>query len=531
MTFTGLTLHYAVKELSNELPARFQKIQQLSPYQLLFQMKGNHAFKWFLDLTPQTARMHKTHLDFPHKAALSNITQRLKKWLIGAKLKRVHQHGIDRVVEVIVEGRNALFEATTYHLFLEFFGKDANLIVTDGSLEILDLLKPTSQLFNHPRILHIGAPYTFPPKTKASPFDEAAVKDYLEKKDTPVHNVFEGFSKKLGEAFAEGIHDAAAWFKRLENPVFAIEDGQFTMFDSTDESMTFSDWADQRLTQIFADKPYDNALKSLQKTLQKKREKATKKATALRAQLAGIKDSDRLTHEGQLIMLDPSKHEKKARTEVIDYTTGDAVTFKLDPTKTVLENANARFKKAKKLKLSRPHITKQLKITERLRHYLDSILDQLDYADPKALDEIRRELMDAKIIKSKTLKKPQGKAKPKRFTVDGSEIYVGQNHMQNAELTHRFAKRTWWFLHARGVPGAHVIIAHETPSNRAKEAAAQLAAFHSKHRGHPKAEVDYVEVKHLKKIKGHPASLVTYDDYETLIVPGDMPQVTEKKSL
>lgn len=528
MTFTGLTLHYAKEDLAQYLPARFQKIQQLSSGQWLFQMKGSKAFKWYVDITPQHARTHRTQLDFPHKEGLSSLAQRMKKWFLNAQCVAITQHGTDRILVAEIKGTDDLFEKQTYYMILEFFGKDANLIITDDAWEILDLYRPGGSVFNHPRVVHIGAHYTWPPKTKASPFDEAAVQAYLKDPTPPVHHVFEGFSKPLGEALKEKAPTQETWFAALNHPNFYEKDGHYKMF-GLEPSLPFQTWADGRLKQIFDDKPYDNRLKSLQKTLIKKRDKAIKKVGLLRQEKNDVEKAEAFTLKGQLLMQSPDKHAKKESVTVMDFTTGSPITFTLDPKKTVMAHANDAFKKAKKLKQSIPHIDKQIRLSERLIDDLDAVLDQLNYADAESLLRIYDDLAKAHIIRIPKRKGKLPSAKPKVFTSDNTRIYVGQNHEQNAELTHRFAHKTWWFLHAKNVPGAHVIVASDTPSDATLEAAAQLAAYHSSLRHSPKAEVEITQIKDVKSIKGQLASRVKLHNARTVIVPGDLPNIPPKK--
>ncbi len=529
MTFTGLTLHYAQHDLNAHLPARVQKIQQLSKGQLLFHMKGKKAFKWYIDITPQHARTHRTTLSFSHKEGLSSLAQRMKKWFINAQITRVQQHGTDRVLTAEIHGSDDLFDAKTYHLILEFFGKDANLIITDETGEILDLYRPSGSVFNHPRAVHIGAFYTWPPKTKASPFDETAVAEYFNDLTRAPHHVFEGFSKALGESLMAVAPTKNAWFEALAHPKFSVVDGRFTLFEG-DDSMAFVDWADARLRQIFEETPYNLTLKNLQKTLEKKRAKALKKIGVLTQELGEVSRADDFIRRGQLLMQSPDKHAKKASVTVQDYATGETLTLKLDAKKTVLAHANDAFKKAKKIKQSVPHLNRQIKQAKQQSDYLESIIDQLYYADANAFYAIQDELAQAKIIRPPKRKGKSPKAKPKVYEWEGILIYVGQNHQQNAELTHRFAKRSWRFLHARSAPGAHVIVADDDPSNAVLEKAAMLAAYHSKLRHSPKAEVDSVLVKDVRTLKGKPGSMVTYDRYDTFVVTGDHPDIPIKKS-
>ena len=50
------------------------------------------------------------------------------------------------------------------------------------------------------------------------------------------------------------------------------------------------------------------------------------------------------------------------------------------------------------------------------------------------------------------------------------------------------------------------------------EFAASLAAFYSKLSNSPKVEIDYTEVKNVKKIPGAKPGMVIYENYKTLCV-------------
>ena len=78
-----------------------------------------------------------------------------------------------------------------------------------------------------------------------------------------------------------------------------------------------------------------------------------------------------------------------------------------------------------------------------------------------------------------------------------------------------------WF-HARGIPGAHVILklsnAREQPSAEQVMAAAALAAGQSRAADAAKVEVDYTRRKHVRKQGGGRTGLVWYTDFKTVIV-------------
>jgi len=76
------------------------------------------------------------------------------------------------------------------------------------------------------------------------------------------------------------------------------------------------------------------------------------------------------------------------------------------------------------------------------------------------------------------------------------------------------------WLHARGVPGAHVILRTNgsTAPDEIVERAARLAAWHSAARTAGSVEVDVAPRRYVKKIPNAPAGLVRYTNERTVRV-------------
>ena len=84
----------------------------------------------------------------------------------------------------------------------------------------------------------------------------------------------------------------------------------------------------------------------------------------------------------------------------------------------------------------------------------------------------------------------------------GQRFWVGRGAAHNDTLTFRHAKPHYLWLHARGVPGAHVVVPLEKKQNLEQETlldAAHLAFHHSDLKGERTGEVSYTHVRHLKK--------------------------------
>jgi predicted ribosome quality control (RQC) complex YloA/Tae2 family protein len=99
---------------------------------------------------------------------------------------------------------------------------------------------------------------------------------------------------------------------------------------------------------------------------------------------------------------------------------------------------------------------------------------------------------------------------------------VGRNSRQNDQLTLHTAQKEDIWLHARQIPGSHVILRIAKPSlpvpDGVLHAAAQLAAFFSRGRSSPKVPVDYTRAKNVRKGKGQKAGSVLLSGEKTILV-------------
>src|SRR5699024_5912059 len=151
--------------------------------------------------------------------------------------------------------------------------------------------------------------------------------------------------------------------------------------------------------------------------------------------------------------------------------------------------------------------------TKTENEYLESIETQINLSDPQDLEDIRDELKDAGYLKAKKSNKKQKKtiSKPHHFkSSDGTDIRVGKNNKQNDELTLKKARNNHYWLHAKDIPGSHVIVESSEPSKETLEEAAILAAYYSKFQHSANVPVDFVPVKYVKKPNGAKPGFVIY---------------------
>lgn len=112
----------------------------------------------------------------------------------------------------------------------------------------------------------------------------------------------------------------------------------------------------------------------------------------------------------------------------------------------------------------------------------------------------------------------------RHLNVAGWDIYLGKSDEQNDELSIHFAAGADLWFHAAGCSGSHVIIRRPKnsppPPQVVVECAASIAAWHSKAKNSPRAEVHFTEARFVHKRRGAPAGEVMLEKWKSLkVVP------------
>ena len=137
------------------------------------------------------------------------------------------------------------------------------------------------------------------------------------------------------------------------------------------------------------------------------------------------------------------------------------------------------------------------------------------------LENIKVELAEAGYIKMANGKKKYHDdiaLEPFTYSLDGIDILVGRNNLQNDKLTLKEAKKNYTWLHTKDVHGSHVIIKSDVVPDNVLEYAAKLAVKHSQAKDSSKVSVDYTLVKFVHKPNGAKPGKVIYTNYKTIII-------------
>jgi predicted ribosome quality control (RQC) complex YloA/Tae2 family protein len=211
----------------------------------------------------------------------------------------------------------------------------------------------------------------------------------------------------------------------------------------------------------------------------------------------------------------------------------DGLTVPLDPRASGLENAQRYFRDYKKARDASRRVPELLDRAEAEAAYLDdmSALAQL-VDDPGRLRALRAELRASGIVDDprpiRKSRRGAGEEGVRPISVplsDGLTALVGTSARTNERLTFDTAAQDDVWLHARQMPGAHVIVrtGGRQISPRALEEAASLAAYYSSGREAARVPVDWTLRKFVRKIRGGPPGRVSYINEQTVQVEPKVP--------
>jgi len=196
------------------------------------------------------------------------------------------------------------------------------------------------------------------------------------------------------------------------------------------------------------------------------------------------------------------------------------VTIELDPELDAKANAAAIFKRYRKSVAKLAHVESRLGELALRENVTDELAWEVERAEPETLDDVAEAAEGLERRKNGTRGAPRaGRPFDVRLAAD-ARVYVGRSPRGNADLTFRIARPHDLWFHARGTPGAHVVLridSQRAPTSEELDRAASLAAFHSKARGSEKVSVDYTERKFVRRQQNAPPGLVWYTNARTVL--------------
>jgi predicted ribosome quality control (RQC) complex YloA/Tae2 family protein len=199
-----------------------------------------------------------------------------------------------------------------------------------------------------------------------------------------------------------------------------------------------------------------------------------------------------------------------------------ALVIALDPDLDAKQNAQRYYARYRKAADALPHLERRRETLAARRAALDALVFEAERADAPTIPELEADLDTLEGRPPQRAAAANARRRPplRLERPSGARIYVGRSPRENAEVTFRIARPDDLWFHARGIPGSHVVLQAPpgaAPHDDDLDAAADLAATHSKARNAPRVEIDYTERKHVRKQRDGAPGLVWYTNARTRV--------------
>ena len=569
MALDGIYLYSLVNNLKNSIiDSKIDKINQPEKDEIILTIrKDRKNIKLLISASPKFARIHLTNNVKQNPIVAPMYLMVLRKYILGGRIIDLIQKDNDRILIMKIENRDELGFDSTYSLIIEIMGRHSNItLVRDRDNKVMESIKHITPNINSYRVLYPGVEYVYPPiSNKLDPFSctYENLNSFITNNSIALDkdfyfNCFTGISKLLSNELYYSItkeHSSPTRneiYENLknftnnisENPSFTIfsdNEGYLKDYYCTHLSYSYANYKTTNYNDpnILMDTFYSkkdkqdrlqNKSTDLQRLINTNIDRCNKKSNILKETLKECEKKDDYKIKGDLLTsyIYSIKKGDNECTLLNFYNENEEeyIKISLDKTKTPSENIQRYYKKYNKLKASEEHAILELEKNNNEVEYLNSVLTNiLNVESYDEIDEIKNELIETGYIryKKKDKQKKAKISKPHHFTSsDNIDIYVGKNNIQNDYLSLKFANKNFLWLHAKDIPGSHVIVCAFDVPDKTLEEAAIIAGFYSKGKNNNKLSVDYTKVKELKKPNGSKPGMVIYHKNNTIVInPND----------
>ena len=579
--FDSLTLRAVIAELRTRLiGGQVQDIRQPSASELRLGIRSQgRSYILALSCDARFARVHLTGRKSANATAPPSFCMALRKHCEGAAIRDIRQLGFDRVVEIEIGARSGEADSATTTLVVELMGKHSNLILVSAAGVVLEAAKRVSHRINRFREILPGVAYSPPPEQegKLDPFDARTVRTLTARfsespspdADTAASQLIEqvaGMSPFLAQNIAvqllNGEEGAVGRLSQVWDAIFgAAAEGLYHPVAIVSAGHTIGAYPfppDQISAEMHTPVAELNAALDQAYSAAVTRATAVAAASELKGQIERdrkrllrqkeiaertIRESDRAEEYkqcGELILanlwqITPGAAEITVQ-DYFDPELGQR-TLTLDPKLSAQENADAHFKRYRKVRDGQAMAETRRAESEALLAQLNVALGELRELEERGdgidadVRRLREDLRGRGLLvqhgagaEDAAAPGPdmQGHKIRRVVTPEGYEIYVGETATANDYLTTRLAASNDLWLHVRSSTSAHVVIkTHGRPEAVPRsviENAALICARHSSQKHSGLVPVDYTLKKHVRKPRGAAPGSADYHHETTLHV-------------
>lgn len=555
------------------LGGRIDKIFQPDAWSLALLVRSrNQNWQFFSSLNPRFARAHllrerKLGSGFD---APTSFVMLLRKHLESARIVAIHQPPLERILHL----QTAHGAEPPRTLIIELVGRQSNAVLLDEQGVVLGALRQVTGEMSRSRVILPHAAYAPPASVmgatvegggRLDPRDVAPAALVRAMETTTGGTTAERLPRVLAisptaakEAVfraqadgGEGVDTLAAalqdMFAPLEEPslfapsmarrgpqVVAFAPYRLRHLESS-STVEDADSMSLAIERYFAPKERDDLLAGrrgrLQSLVKPIAERAARRLAAVELHLAQAQEHLALRRLGELLLTHQPAIARDQRDVVLDdFSGGEPVRIAVDPALTAVQNAQQIFKRYARAKRTLEALTPQQAGLAVDLAYARQVLTDVALCDtPADVVRLEAELREGSFFAERDRAaggRKQGRKAPRKgergvvaapaaptvVQVHGFEVLYGKTSQLNDTLTFRLAARQDLWLHAKGVPGSHVVIrsgGRAVPDDVLLQAAG-LAAHLSSARGEAHAAVDYTNVSNVRRQPGGKPGLVYY---------------------
>jgi predicted ribosome quality control (RQC) complex YloA/Tae2 family protein len=560
MYFDAFTTSAITAELRAELlDGRVQQILLPDRLSVALEIYAYRQRRYlFASAHPQSARVHI--LSAKPRRGVDDVTPLLlllRKYVRGARLVDLRQPPAERILHLVFDGVQGRVT-----LIVEAIGRQSNLVLVAEDGAVLDAIKRvTPEMSRYRVVLPSHAYVPPPPQDKLLPAD---VTEYrlrgLLADSTPDRSlrqalvggvagisplaarevVFRAFGDADVEVEAiEHITPLLEAFRELTleppRPCLVCDEGDEVVAFAPYSLTHMGDWKSvpsmsEAVATYFSQESggYQAAKAPLAQAIKAGRERQARRRTKLTEEKTSAGDPDALKQMGEAVLAYAHQIEPGASELIAEWVAGEPpLRVILDPSLSPPENAEVYFRRYRKAQRAAAEIPTQLARVDAEQEYLDQLAQDLAMAEDRPeIDAVGSALAQAGYLKRKRKSPTSPASRPRRYTSpDGFPVWVGKNALQNEELTFRRAAPDDLWLHARGMPGSHVVVqtGEGTAPERTVEWAAGLAAYYSRGRDDTHVDVVVVQRRRVRRLRGGRPGQVVHRGGRTLRVTPQAP--------
>lgn len=570
MGLDGFSMHPLAAELRAKLAGgRVDRVFQPNKHTVLLAVRQpGRNYTLHISINPQNPVINIIDHALDNPPAPPLFCMVLRKQIEDGRIATIEQSALDRVILVHIDALGAGGILLTKTLIVELMGKHSNIILVQDN-KIIDAMRKVGSNENRLRQILPGRMYVAPPNQikcnllAASTADlTGQLKEYsgmrLTKaliqaclglgpvsarefvwraglpEDILIDDMEGGNYQSLSASIAEIVADiknscifptvvtdpnkkplaiAAFKLKHLKGNIVHT-------FATMSEALDFTTAAAGSYA------PPDK--ERFKKLIRSETAKAQNKLAVLQEELQEAHQAEEYKRKADILMtyqhLISGPYAKEASLPDIyaPCPEKEPVRITLDPLLTPAQNMQKYYQKYNKLKRAQELLLVQISQCQADIGYLATIDNSLNHVNGLAeITEIKNELISSGYLKEmskrKILEKP---SKPLKFLFEDTVILVGKNNYQNDALTFKTSQPSDLWLHAKDIPGSHVIVRLEKsePSETLIAYAAKLAAYFSQAKEASNIPVDYTKRQYVKKPSGAKPGFVNYTNQKTIYV-------------